>query len=276
MAKTIRPCTALQTKHDELSKAVNAPAENRNLFCCCFIFKLANGNEIEIPLLKKFIPNNRQFPTTVIDLLTNNTQIDENANMIFSSCNPIYKAIGTINDLYNTFCDNIKNNPDSTPSDKNQAMILKTLGQRLDQGSSNAMRLTDSETKAIYVLQHKSVIDNIIDELCEIMNSDNSSQITSIEFHGCTTRDMCPLCFTNMNIIQYLYNNNSTRFSFLKYLKDTLITKKHPNTNTSYANSNLTTKMFISSTIIDTNNLNFSENIEEKQDNSLHQFRILP
>ena len=251
----------MKTRHTHLAESVKNPSNERNLFCCCFVFKLSNGQEKEIPLKGKFVPKDeRLFPLKVIQLLTNFVGISDESNVILASCNPFYQLETTINQLYKTFFNKIESSQAQTsPADKNQGMILKALGSRLDGNSSRAMRLTDSETKAIYVLQHKYVIDNIIDELCKQINSlQGTPQITSIEFHGCTTRDMCPLCFTNMNIIQYLCNDpapyDSKQFSFLKYLKHILtapITEAFNNKHTNaikakrYANPNCPTKMFI-------------------------------
>ena len=77
---------------------------------------------------------------------------------------------------------------------------------------------------------------------------------------------MCGFCFTNMNIIQFLANNDtSTNFSFLKYLKEEL---KHEELIPS-------TKMFISSTKPFPFNTNFfEETIQNTNEECLYQFRI--
>ena len=287
ISKTVlMPSNALIQRHKKLSNL----SEERNLFSCCFVFKLNTNQEIEIPLLGKFISSKGNFSLdSVTGILTNGKGVKSDANIIFSSCNPVFRSIETIRCLYTLFYEKVKTSRDSTEADKNQVMLLTTLGDRLDQDSSRVMRLTDSETKALYVLQHKYVIDNIIDALCEQINKIASDpQITSIEFHGCTTRDMCPLCFTNMNIIQYLCNipgeYRDGEFSFLRYLKYILtqpikkaFNQSHINavTGKTYAIQNCPTKMFISSTREDKANLNFSGEDEGEQDNYLHQFRIL-
>ena len=61
---------------------------------------------------------------------------------------------------------------------------------------------SDSELHALYVLQ--CMVDDIALKIASIASKDE--KITAIEFHGCTTRDMCPLCYTNMNCMQFLAN----------------------------------------------------------------------
>ena len=149
-------------------------------------------------------------------------------------------------------------------------MLLKNIdnrsvgGGRIINAVSNAMRSTDSEAAAIYILQQKYVIDNIIEEIASSLDA-----ITSIEFHGCTTRDMCALCFTNMNIIQYLsYKQQTFGFSFLGYLKQRIQEKN--------SQAPCSTKIFISSFKESNGNLNFnSANLAPNCDNScVYQFRI--
>lgn len=61
---------------------------------------------------------------------------------------------------------------------------------------------SDSELHALYVLQH--IVDDIAVKMANIVTE--GEKIVKIEFHGCTTRDMCPLCYTNMNCMQFLAN----------------------------------------------------------------------
>ncbi|MDR1665617.1 MAG: hypothetical protein LBR62_01030 [Puniceicoccales bacterium] len=56
----------------------------------------------------------------------------------------------------------------------------------------------------------------------EKLTGGDGGRITAIVFHGCTTRDMCALCSTNMNIVQYLGNKGAGE-SFLGYLRSSLI-----------------------------------------------------
>ena len=172
---------------------------------------------------------------------------------------------------------------------KNQAMLLKTIDARsidlegkVKYDVSNAMRSTDSEAGAIYILQQRYIIDNIINKVMSFLkklatsNSDLTKlranpklTVTSIEFHGCTTRDMCALCFTNMNIIQYLsYKQQTFGFSFLGYLKQRIQEKN--------SQAPCSTKIFISSFKESNGNLNFnSANLAPNCDNScVYQFRI--
>ncbi|MDR1665693.1 MAG: hypothetical protein LBR62_01445, partial [Puniceicoccales bacterium] len=76
------------------------------------------------------------------------------------------------------------------------------------------MRTTDSEIRALHVLQTRCVIEGIVSEglgpyALRLYDKDRKNQIhfiNSIEFHGCTTRDMCPFCFAHMNMVQVLSN----------------------------------------------------------------------
>lgn len=61
---------------------------------------------------------------------------------------------------------------------------------------------SDSELHALYVLQ--CMVDDIALKIANIVTE--GEKIVKIEFHGCTTRDMCPLCYTNMNCMQFLAN----------------------------------------------------------------------
>jgi hypothetical protein len=103
------------------------------------------------------------------------------------------------------------------------ATNFKTINLRAVQTSSRSnygVYNTDSECHAIYALQRKRVINKVVKDLKAKMGADE--RIVAIVFHGCTTRDMCALCSTNMNMIQYLGNKGSEE-SFLGYLRSLLI-----------------------------------------------------
>ena len=284
----------LQKRHKKLKYSPYV-SDKKNYFSCCFVFKLNTKQEIEIPLLKIFVSTG--VKKQIIDEChLKKITIQQKNPFVFVSHEPNIEVYNCLSNLHLQFYSSVNND---TAATKNQAMLLKAINERqifkkdkLGEEKNaviNVMRSTDSEAGALYVLQHKYVIDNIIDELCKQVNSlPGTPQITSIEFHGCTTRDMCPLCFTNMNIIQYLCNDtahyDSNQFSFLKYLKHILtdpITEAFNNKHTNaikakrYAIPNCPTKMFISSTRVDDKNLNFQGDGEGEQDNYLHQFRIL-
>ena len=81
---------------------------------------------------------------------------------------------------------------------------------------------TDSEAHAIVILQEREVIQSICKKVIDQLAS--NEYIVGIEFHGCTTRDMCTLCLTNFNILQYLaLKSGSLSESFLGMLKQELI-----------------------------------------------------
>lgn len=79
----------------------------------------------------------------------------------------------------------------------------------------------DSEVHALCALEKMG---NEIADCFKSLLTENE-QITSIEFHGCTTRDMCALCYTNMNAMQFLANRREgigmlgTIIARLKWMK---------------------------------------------------------
>ena len=241
---------------------VKKPINGGNLFICTFIFHTFQKKTFEISLKQGFckkqdlFPNQKETKGMIETLLFESSDYDIN----------VYSSLKEIHDTFKNIANRL---PDKCL--KNQAMLLDELNNRaIDKKRYwhfdilRAMHTTDSEAKAIYILQQKYVIDNIIKELkAKIPQND---YVTNIEFHGCTTNDMCGFCFTNMNIIQFLANNDtSTNFSFLKYLKEEL---KHEELIPS-------TKMFISSTKPFPFNTNFfEETIQNTNEECLYQFRI--
>lgn len=271
------PGHSLQERHSALARGVAHPPSG-NYFSCYFVFKLTSGVEVEIPLVRDLVLRNhprRKFVNA--DKLAILSESSE-ANIIFKSHDGDTDVYNKIKSLYEYFIDKVRQNSATENSaTKNQAMLLIALKDRAKDGRGEwrmdvlrAMRSTDSEAGALYVLQHKYVIDNIINQLC--LQIPAGVQISSIEFHGCTTRDMCALCFTNMNIIQYLCNDasdyNTLQFSFLRYLK-------HRLSDLGRLAEDCSTKMFISSTSVDNDNLNFQAPVvRDTKGNFLYQFRI--
>lgn len=80
--------------------------------------------------------------------------------------------------------------------------IQTTTGVKNGDLAHYCMYNSDSELHALYVLQH--IVDDIAVKIANIVTE--GEKIVKIEFHGCTTRDMCPLCYTNMNCMQFLAN----------------------------------------------------------------------
>jgi len=289
------PGDSLQGRHSALAHGVAYPP-SVNCFSCCFVFKLSSGEEVEIPLFRDLVlmnhPRRKFVNTDKLNVLAEPSE----ANIIFKSHDGDTDVYGKIKSLYQCFIDKVRQNfAIENSATKNQAMLLIALKERAKDGGGmwrmdvlRAMRSTDSEASALYVLQHRYVIDNIINQLCSQIPA--GAQLSSIEFHGCTTRDMCPLCFTNMNIIQYLCNDASPydpmEFSFLRYLKHVLtqpisaeFQREYTNAeiDRTYAAPECSVKIFISSTRVDNNNLNFQAPAlaDSERENFLYQFRIL-
>ena len=275
---------------------VQDPGQNHFLCAFRFVFRPPRP-AIIINLVENYVITNKpRINPAQINLRTLGASNDvEGRCLVFRSHVPDQTVYDSLAALHLNFLSKVGRDDAAT---KNQAMLLSALDERSVSRNGNvrpdvwsAMRSTDSEAGAIYVLQHKYVIDNIIDVLCEVMHTlPVHLQVTSIEFHGCTTRDMCALCFTNMNIIQYLSNDagpyNTMEFSFLRYLRHILT---HPITldfhrvcenatiGRQYATPDCFTKMFISSITEVGNNLNFQAPVRAagEGEDFLYQFRVV-
>ena len=53
----------LQQRHSQLKTQIDIDSkrEDKNYFACCFVFKLSTGQEIEVPLLTKFIKSKNDY-----------------------------------------------------------------------------------------------------------------------------------------------------------------------------------------------------------------------
>ena len=97
----------------------------------------------------------------------------------------------------------------SFPMTLMQRLFFSQVSLFCERESKNALYRcynSDSELHALYVLGKmcESIASKIKGSLAE------DEKITAIEFHGCTTRDMCPLCYTNMNCMQFLANEKGS------------------------------------------------------------------
>lgn len=89
---------------------------------------------------------------------------------------------------------------------------------------------SNSELHALYVLQ--CIVDDIAQKIKQIVPE--GEKIATIEFHGCTFRDMCPLCYTNMNCMQFLANEKKDN-GILGALLERLKTMKYVDDSTNSA-----------------------------------------
>lgn len=204
--------------HINLGKKVKNPSLNqngksKNLFACCFVFRFSDNT----------------FTIIYIDT-------------IFESCAPIlekgqYPCASCINTLISSCSDNIpeiiylKSLYDGkTEAPKEDTILIASLKKEYEDRmkgnpwenpitsskAASAIRTTDSETRSIYEFNSKKYLqNNLITELPK------DKKVVSIEFHGCTTFDMCPFCFANMNMVQFLANHNKD-VGFLGLLKSLL------------------------------------------------------
>ncbi len=264
------PEKTILSLHQEMAKLV---AKNEysscNFFTCTFIFRSSKGKNILLPLTKNYIKEKTEKIDEVECNELKKLANLNNKNLIFFSSDYDTKIFSRLQSLHTRF--KAIASKTSVPCLKNQAMLLNEFDNRAQDKKGiwrpdvlRAIRTTDSEAKAIYILQHKYIIDNILNDVKSKLSEDET--VSAIEFHGCTTRDMCGLCFTNLNIIQFLANNDSSpNFSFLKYMKRKLSTAK----------SVPSIKTFISSIQPLTYNINFSSTEEsDVTDEYLYQFRI--
>jgi hypothetical protein len=127
-------------------------------------------------------------------------------------------------------------------SSKQQSQLIKHLSSQLQNikeeykrtitsGSQRHYALinSDSEAKAIVSLGDERYLLNLIRKVSNEI--ENGAKIIAIEFHGYTTKDMCPLCYTNFNIVQYIanelaYDKIEPNVGFLGNLKWMLISEK--------------------------------------------------
>ena len=224
--------------HTKLIKKVSIPPLGKknnlkNLFSCCFIFNFGDGSSQKIFLPDIFTSCQPTcFSGKFVGLALVSSLLEECKKIkefdIFNVLQKLYTNTITFDEqssdtLIQALISTYKSRYETLPS------IIKS-----DEKIAISMRATDSETQSIYMLNDKKYLQfHLIAKL-------PNKEIASIEFHGCSTFDMCPFCFTHMNMVQCLSNNNA-KAGFLCLLKNLLIEKKL------LTNPNIPTTIIISS-----------------------------
>ena len=85
-------------------------------------------------------------------------------------------------------------------SDLKRLCCERNRVDRYRAGSGDGPYNNDSEFHALYALG--KTVETIAERFKSLLSA--GERITSIEFHGCATRDMCPVCYTQMNAMQIL------------------------------------------------------------------------
>lgn len=211
--------------HINLSKKVQNPPQNpdgtsRNLFECCFRFRFNDNTSTTIyidTIFESCDPfwDEKQYPCSATI-----------KNLIFKC---VTKIPNNENIKYLTYLYGGKESPQpisreplilslkKTYENRNKKQVQNPIKKKT---SARAVRITDGETQSIHTISNEDFLQkNLIDKLPK------GKKIVKIEFHGCTTFDMCPFCFANMNMVQFLANHNIDA-GFLGLLKSLLGNQK--------------------------------------------------
>ena len=210
----------IQKVHLDLKKIItkvkhedkNQNKRNTNYFSVSLSFSLVGQNDLKnLTITEEYLnKTNRATP-----LVTKNSYI--------SGCD--YKGalntnvVQTIQNMQSEFFEKV-NDPQSLIVGD----LFKTINNRFHQYFSSKtpsyiLLNTDSESYMLTHLSNPSVQANIINEIIKLIND---NKINEIIFNGCTTRTMCGLCCTNINILQYITNQDVTSKTFLLSIKNEL------------------------------------------------------
>lgn len=247
--------------HQKLAKMVYVDKQetSKNYFACAFIIYTKSKNitiDITVDIAKV-----ERIPVDKLAKQVNSCCVFESGD----SENIVFNYVESLEVDFNTIIESSKYVPAAYT-------ILASAKAITDRSRSYpdvkyANRITDSEIRALSVLGNAKVIANIVKEI----KNQNIQDITHIEFHGCTTRDMCGLCFIRMNMWQEL-SNAKCEDSFICKLKKALkfqgITFQKDLFLTTYISSLTSAE--------DEHNLNFRiDELQDKpKDQYVHQMRI--
>lgn len=211
--------------HINLSKKVQNPPTNtsgtlKNLFACCFVFYFKDSSIKTLYIQNIFIScdpfwDGNKYPCSATI-----------KNLIFKC---VTKIPNNENIKYLTYLYGGKESPQPISREPLILSLKKIYESRNSASvqdptkitvSAKAVRVTDGETQSIHTISNEDFLQkNLIDKLPK------DKKIVAIEFHGCTTFDMCPFCFANMNMVQFLANHNIDA-GFLGLLKSLLGNQK--------------------------------------------------
>lgn len=237
VTRTVYPKDVPQSNrdiHQKLKKAVQTLSEKNvkaNYFACAFSF-ITENSEKKIICETIDVAKDSVSASGYTSGFLDSIGLEENDFFVFRSNRNASKnnknAYANITMLQDAFYKYTKNGGLNA---RLIAASFSTINRRIENSPKNYVLVnTDSEAHAILTLQTKEFIKKIYAAVLKKLGE--NKRVLGIEFHGCTTRDMCPLCYVNMNILQYLALNSASatrKKSFLGRLENKLIKKEKAN-----------------------------------------------
>ena len=226
-----------KSQHPE-NKTLQDKIRKNNYFTCELMFEIEKGSSSEYSILNIPIVSLDSFNSyyyTQKCLVINGQLTTVNLHFTKSSycSSQSHAVICNIKKLHEDFSAMAKSKNDRFALMSANALETIQGRQRPYNFKSNpepsyVFLNTDSEAYMLAYLQIKKVQSELIQKLkTEIV--DKGLKVKRIIFNGCTTRAMCGLCGMNMNILQYLANEQDykqTPMHFLGIIKKFLINTK--------------------------------------------------
>ncbi|MDR2396773.1 MAG: hypothetical protein LBD69_02895 [Puniceicoccales bacterium] len=207
--------------------------KEKNHFVCAFVIYFKDGTYTEIPVSEKLFPVAEKSLVRKIARSQHVPLYHEDWWVFCGSEQPSFSPCATLMNLWtlwynqqktslenqkatdteNFYC-MLKNPGTQYPPAKDAflAVLRKYFYKLYNRGKQQAVgqirpqtfiRPNDSEAWAIWFLH--TYCKRIADLAKE---RQRKRKIVRIELHGHSTQDMCPFCFTHMNLLQWLANNN--------------------------------------------------------------------
>jgi hypothetical protein len=269
--------------------------KEKNHFACAFVIYFKNGTYTEIPVSEKLFPVADKSPVRKVARSQHVPLYNEdwwifsgNEQPSFSPCTTLmnlwtlwYNQQKTLRgdpraaDAENFYC-LLKNPGKQSPPTQDAFLatlriyLYKFYNRRKQQAVGQIppqtfIRPTDGEAWAIWFLH------TYCKRLADLIKERKKARkIVRIELHGHSTQDLCPFCFTHMNLLQWLANNSPVSmdhcFGTLRFQL--------------YIDGNVPVTLFMSSALQlqDSNRSWFHEFItpqEGYRPQSVNQFRLL-
>lgn len=235
-----RAKTRLQMLKKRIPKNLEEQIKENNYFVASLMFYIDGTREPRILKIRRNFFSSSEFYISNFCLDLNEYFVTVNKYLsgeIYKSASDIivYKNLRLLQAKFLEIAQT-GNNP--------SALIIGSLLQtvnvrtRFDEPTPSYMILnTDSEAYMLAYLQQASVQANIVRDIEKLIPK--GRKVVHIVLNGCTTRDMCGLCCTNMNILQYMANHKNN-YTFLNVIKNALVSTELSNEDcpiTSYISS---------------------------------------
>lgn len=214
-------------------KALKTKIDDKNYFVANLMFYIeGEQNPLVLEIKQSYFPQNdpyiKIFCLTINDHLVTVNKHFSGKSYDNVSNSIVFNNIKALQDEFLTAAQ-ILQNP--------QALIMgglwQTINSRIhfsEKEPSYIVLNTDSEAYMLAYLQEEDVQTDIITAVKHLIND---KKVTKIVFNGCTTRVMCGLCCTSINMVQYIankytYENEEDYFgpTFLTSIKLFLIKEK--------------------------------------------------